>query len=271
MSNLGVVLGITITYDVSSSTLTDPQYMSKLYLRPWARYGAYQVGLLFGLLYYEYVQGTKSDDEDDPVKTTVGYSLLNFISSSRIFRYFCYTFGLGLILTVVYVTTPEHQSMPNRHYGIGFNATYNTLSRISYVGGLGLILLGPLAGKGSFLQVFLGSRFWAPWKKLTLYNYFIYIFVFTFFFGQMRTSFFLYHKSIIWYFLGIMFLTLVASIPLAVFMEIPLDQLEELILFPSQFQTTQEETERKSKHYGLNDSNLTTSINTQDDTINKSD
>jgi peptidoglycan/LPS O-acetylase OafA/YrhL len=266
LSNLGVVCGLTIYYDISSSVLTDPNYGSKLYFRPWARYGAYQVGILFGMLYYEYVQGKKDDDDYAEEKKRIGYSFFNSIGSSKIFRYICYTLGLGLILTVVYIITPENRSMPNRHFGIGFNAVYNPLSRPAYVFGLGLILAGPLAGRGSFLQDFLGSRFWAPWAKLTFYNYLVHLFVFTFFFGQMRTSFFLYHKSIIWYYLGVMFLTLVVSIPLSVFLEAPWMQLEKLVLFPSRQKKEEEETE--GKNYSLNGSELGTSINTQDNTLN---
>lgn len=228
IANLAIVLGLTIGFNIGPSVFTDPQHGSKLYFRPWARFGAYQVGIFLGMFYYEYVKGEKVDGD----KSTFGFSFYKTVRLNFIVRYFCYLFGFALIMLAVFLPTPETRSMPNRHFGKVFSAFFNPLSRPAYVFGLGLILAGPLAGRGRFLKVFLGSRFWAPWAKLSFYAYLIHMFVFSFYFGQMRTSLYLNHKTILFSYCGVILLTLLMAIPFSVFLEAPWMQLEKLVLFP---------------------------------------
>lgn len=110
-----------------------------------------------------------------------------------------------------------------------------------------MILAGPLAGRGRFLKAFLGSRFWAPWAKLSFYSYLIHMFVFSFYFGQMRTSVYLNHKTILFAYCGVILLTVLLAIPFSVFLEAPWMQLEKLVLFPPK---------RKGKPVSANYENL---------------
>jgi len=194
VANLGIVLGLTIDYKFSISGFNTPEYSTKIYFKPWCRIGAYQVGVLMGMLYYEYVKGNIQDGN----KSTLGYRLYKSVEINKLFRYICYLLGFLLIVSVVFISTPETRMFltGKRYYGQLFADIFNPLSRPAYVLGLGLILAGPLTGKGSFLQTFLGSRFWAPWAKLSFYAYMIHLFVFTYFFLQERQSFYMGHKSI---------------------------------------------------------------------------
>lgn len=248
-----VVMSITIHYDISSSILNDSNYGSKLYFRPWARFGAYQVGIVLGLFYYEFKKG----DTPEGNKSLLGYRIYKSIQISSVIRWILYVTGLALIIFLVFIITPENRNIltTDRFFPSAFNALYNPLCRPLYVLGLGMILAGPLVGKGSFLQVFLGSRFWAPWAKIAFYTYLVHLFVFTFYFGQMRTSFYLNHKAILWSYCGVIFLAISLAVPMSVCFEAPWMQLERLVLFPPRKKRT-EKTEELEKPMKINESNI---------------
>lgn len=56
VANIGVVAIIVFKLDISLQ-LTDQNHAKFVYFKPWARFGSYQVGILFGMLYSEYKNG----------------------------------------------------------------------------------------------------------------------------------------------------------------------------------------------------------------------
>lgn len=169
----------------------------------------------------------------------------------------------------MFAVTLENRNLANmdqngkqiRYFGTAFNTFYNAVSRPLYVFGLGLILAGPLVGKGSFLQTFLGSRFYSPWAKLSFYAYMIHLFVFTFYFGQMRSTLYLDHKAVMWIYSGVIFLTLCLAVPFSVLFEAPWMQLESLVLFPKK----QKAKKESIGNTNINDSDLGTADSSEDD------
>jgi peptidoglycan/LPS O-acetylase OafA/YrhL len=269
--NLIVVISITVKYNIASSVLVDPNYGDKIYFKPWSRAGAYQVGVILGMMYYEFVQGDKPEGN----KTTLGYKLYKMVNLSAVIRWACYILGLGMILFTVFVVTPETRLMgvmdengkQKRYFSPAFNAFYNSFGRPMYVFGLGLILTGPLVGKGSFLQVFLGSRFYAPWAKLSFYCYMIHLFIFTLFFGQARTAIYLSHVSVMWVYFSVIALTMMFSVPFSVLFEAPWMQLERLVLFPPKAKPAKEEKEYVDKlgDMKINNSDLDSTLRSETD------
>jgi peptidoglycan/LPS O-acetylase OafA/YrhL len=151
----------------------------------------------------------------------------------------------------------------SRYYSTSYNAFYNAFARPLYVAGLALILAGPLVGKGSFLQTFLGSRFYAPWAKLSFWSYLIHLFVFMWFLGQMRTTLYLDHLNVLWIYAGVIFMTLCLSIPFSVLFEAPWMQLEKLVLFVPKKKDPKEAY--KLENIRINNSDLDSCERTFDD------
>mmetsp|Transcript_23891 Transcript_23891/g.26510 ORF Transcript_23891/g.26510 Transcript_23891/m.26510 type:complete len:186 (+) Transcript_23891:1420-1977(+) len=168
---------------------------------------------------------------------------------------------------MIFINTPETRlfgkadlnGKPKRYYSLTFGAIYTALSRPIYVFGLGLLLAGPLTGKGSLLQVILGGRFYAPWAKLTFYGYMVHLFVFSFYFAQIRQAIYLSHATVLFAYIGVIIVTLLISIVLSIAFESPLIQLERLVLFPpkkrSQSKPMLEEMENP---VGVNHSHMNT-------------
>jgi len=227
--NMGIVVIITIQKDIGVTILTSPDAGKHLYYKPWARFGSYQVGIIFGYLYYEYTKGNV--DEGD--KSKLGYKFFKSVQASRPLRWSFYVIGCAIMTAMVFIVTPDNRMfLKGRYYGTFFSTLYNPLCRPLYVFGLGLFLMGPIVGKNYFLQIFLGSRFWAPWAKISFYSYLVHLFVFTWFFGQMRQSIYLDHKSILWSYFGVIVLSIFVATFLSVLFEAPWMQLEKLVLFP---------------------------------------
>jgi len=227
--NLILVAWLTIHFNVGTSILTNPVEGRKLYFKPWARFGSYQVGMIFGYMYYEYVKGNTPEGK----KSTIGYKFFKSVQISKGLRWFFYVLGIGIMLVMVFIVTPDNRRfLRGRYWGNTFAAIYSSLCRPLYVTGLALVLMGPIVGKNEFLQIFLGSRFWAPWAKVAFYSYMVHLFVFTWYFGQMRQSFFLNHKGILWSYFGVIFISIFVATFFSVLFEAPWMQLEKLVLFP---------------------------------------
>mmetsp|Transcript_14536 Transcript_14536/g.16252 ORF Transcript_14536/g.16252 Transcript_14536/m.16252 type:complete len:573 (+) Transcript_14536:269-1987(+) len=243
VANIALVMGLVAHFDISSSILIDPNYGEKIYFRPWSRLGAYQVGVIMGMFYYEYIKG----DQPEGDKSKIGYKVFKSIRDGTTLRRILYVSGFVMIVAVVWAITPEtrmfmltdENKKQLRYLPTWFNVVYIAFCRPLYVLGVGFLVAGPMVGKGSFLQWFLGAAFYAPWTKFTFYAYMIHLFVFSFYFGQQRQTVMLYHPSIIWIYIGVIILTFIIAVPLSTAFESPLMQLERLVLFPPKKRRTE--------------------------------
>ena len=238
-----IVLGVTIDNDIGMSIFTSPPYGPKLYFVPWSRLGAYQVGVIIGFMYYEYAKGNTPEGD----KRTIGFKFFKSVEISTCVRYACYVIGLAMLIFIVYIQTPETRRIGGESYYPKWLADiWNPIHRPLYVFGLALILAGPLTGKGSFLQVFLGSRFWAPWAKIAFYCYLIHLLVFNLFYGQERQAFYIDNKTVFLVYFGVMVVTFMIAIGMSLFLEAPLLQLERLVLFPPRKKDNARDSEREA-------------------------
>lgn len=261
VANLAIVLGVSAGYGIGASIFTNADYASKIYFVPWTRFGAYQVGVLIGFMYYEYVKGNKSEGD----KRNIGYKFYKSIEISTPIRWICYVTGIVICLICVYIMTPEtRRILRSPYFSLGFAYIWNPINRPLFVFALSLILAGPLTGKGSFLQTFLGSRFWAPWAKISFYCYMIHLLVFTFFYGQERQAFYINNKAIFWVFFGVMVITFILATAMSMFIEAPLLQLERLVLFPPRAKKPRQEEASESSFEPKGINNSVNSSNTSD-------
>ena len=218
------------------------------------------------MLYYEYIQGEKPNGD----KTKIGYKIFKSFNLSRPLRWFGYILGFLLIVAMIFIVTPEtrlfgemdENGQQKRYYPLFFSALYTSLCRPLYVFGLGLLLAGPLVGKGYFLQIFLGSRVYVPWAKLTFYGYMIHLFVFSFYFAQLKEATYLSHPTILWAYIGVIVLTMICALILSIAFESPLLQIERLILFPPKRKPQKQIMEKEE----LNDPNFESAMRSNNST-----
>ncbi|CAI2360775.1 unnamed protein product [Moneuplotes crassus] len=236
LGNIISVFSIVMKYNISVSMKNDSNYVEYLYFKPWCRIGTYQVGIIFGMLYFEFITGDKEEGD----KSRIGFKIFKSYNISRLVRYVSYVLGLAVIIALVFMITPENRlfgrkdenGIPMRHFSRVFSAFYTSLSRPLYVIGLALILSGPLVGKGSALQFILGGEFYATWCKFTFFGYIIHLFIFSFYFNQLKQSIYLSHLSVLWIYVTAMVITLLLAVPFSIAFESPFIQLERLVLFP---------------------------------------
>ena len=134
-----VLLGFSIftTYtisainDINVSIFTDFQYASLLYFKPWVRIGAYQVGIIFGMWYYEWINRSKKIR----YKKSIGTLYFETVKNNRVLRYFQYLAGFVVITFLVFFPHPETKRLgtDTRYYPLAVVNFYTALSRPLFV------------------------------------------------------------------------------------------------------------------------------------------
>ena len=177
---------ISAVNKMSINVIAEPNYWVLLYMRPWARINAYQVGVIFGMYYYEWMNRSK-------IRIFVGSfgtSIFELVYNFRFVRYSFYIIGfilINLIMIGGYVEGTKMIDAP-QHFSQFFHDLYNAFARPLFVLWLMLILAGPLTGRNRFLRWFLGSSGYNPWARVSFMVYLIHLLVFSLFYCQIRQS-----------------------------------------------------------------------------------
>lgn len=94
---------------LSINPVVEPNYLMLLYIRPWTRIGAYEIGILFGMFYYEWINREKSH----LFKNSIGTILFNAVYNSRIIRYSFYIVGFIMINLLMILQHAEGRNLRN--------------------------------------------------------------------------------------------------------------------------------------------------------------
>ena len=94
VANVVTVFIISNAYSISVSRFYDSNYMRYYYKKPWTRIGAYQIGVLFGMMYYEW----KNRDRDDKEQKFVGVLVFYKVKHSKVVRYLLFFMGIAIFL-----------------------------------------------------------------------------------------------------------------------------------------------------------------------------
>lgn len=219
-------------YSLGLSVFTDPNYGQLLYYKPWTRIGAYQVGVLFGLWYYEWMN---KENKDGRYKESMGTLFFETIKEVRLVRYSSYIVGFALINLMIFFPHPETQRIGSgtRYYSIFLASLYNAISRPLFVIALAMVIAGPLVGRNKFMKFVLGSRGWVPWARLTFMIYLIHLLIFQWFYGQMRQSVYLDYAPILASYGATVIMSCLLAIPLSAAFEAPFMNIEKYLIFPA--------------------------------------
>ena len=191
-----IVEGLIIKY-----TLSLMNSLTSLYTKPYCRIQAYVIGLITG--YYVHM-----------------YMRQNYILSKHwIF--------VGWSLVAWFLLGPLYGS-----YHVQFSnllaATYNSLSRISWSIGLGLVIYLSIID-GGLVNKILSWSLWVPLSRLTFAAYLIHPMLIIVYYHSLQKPMTASHREIMLNVSGMLVWVYLTSILLYVFIECPLVRLEKLV------------------------------------------
>ena len=142
--------------------MTDNYYLY-YYHRPFARIGAFTIGVLAALMLFSF---KNESSESSILKRT-----MDKINNYRTIRIIMYLIGVGLILLMIFVHYPI-MNYPD-DFSQTFNVMFLTFSRTIFVIGMTLFLLPALMGHNRPTAWFLSLDFFTPLARLTFGAYLV--------------------------------------------------------------------------------------------------
>jgi peptidoglycan/LPS O-acetylase OafA/YrhL len=202
-----------------------------IYVKPWTRMGAYFVGAVFGLAYFEYVSKEKIPN----LEQSNANRIMSFIKDSRITSIILCIIGIGL--TALYI-------FPLRSFFIqcGQNTNcwsttvsflYNFTSKPFFVLGLALVILPTILDRLRFIKYFLSNEPFAVLARLNYMVYMVHIPVIFWNIGDQRSSLYLNELNLWFFGIGTTVLSFFFAIPFTLLFEAPFLNIEKYILFPA--------------------------------------
>ncbi|CAI2387533.1 unnamed protein product [Moneuplotes crassus] len=260
-----IVNGVfTAIWDVSIFWVSEdgPDMQSLMYNKPWSRMGAYFVGALFGISYFEAFNAQKYSE----LSHTVFSRIYTFLRNSR--KASLVSFVIGLALTAIFVFP---QASYFRSCGIGGlygnlncwpllpSVLFNVFSRPLFVTGVGLILVPTFVGRLRVIKGFLSADIFQVLARLNYVVYLIHCVFLFHFFNDMRSGMYITILTQFFTGIGATAFSFLFAIPVTMLCEVPFMNLEKYILFPKKNGSTKPEElegdkpERLEKFYKLSD------------------
>ena len=179
------------------STLKDPakKWADEFYNHPYNRSGPYFTGVLFGMMYFEWMKSYK----DVSFKQTIGSLFYNMIKNSSVMRYVLFFLSSVLMLTLILLPRFELHEPVKRQVSQIPSDIYNTFHKTIFVACLGVFLSGVMTGRMKFLKGALGGGLWAPWAKVTFTAYLLHVSVIAWCFLQTKGSIYITPLELIFY------------------------------------------------------------------------
>lgn len=238
LSSMASGFVLTDLYDISISRVGDQNYLNYLYVKPFTRIGAYQVGIIFGMFYFEW----KNQKESNKFSNTIGSLFFQKVKNSRIFRYMIMIIGLAVMCVLIILPQVEikNRYIDATYFSRMFNNFFNALSRPSFITALIFVIASPLTGHNIFLKVVLGSTGYVPWSRLTYVAFLLQVTIYQFYYYQTRQGAFLSHRPVMWVVMACVFLTFLISILFSIAFEVPFQQLEKLLMLPREYEESKQ-------------------------------
>ncbi|CAI2360759.1 unnamed protein product [Moneuplotes crassus] len=214
----------------SISILKDPaeKYQDEIYGHPYTRFGAYTVGVLFGVLYFEWNRSRT----DPGYRYSAGARFYNLFKKSTVLCIFAFVFSSAVMLFFILLPRVELQEPNERVISQIPSDFYNGFHRPTFVAFLGIFLAPLFVGRLTLVKDVFGGKLLAPWAKVTFVAYLIHLNVLGFVFMQTKASLYFDGPSQIFYSLTAFFITILISVPISLVIESPILQIERLVLFP---------------------------------------
>ncbi|CAI2359891.1 unnamed protein product [Moneuplotes crassus] len=243
----------------SMTTINDPagRYSKELYNHPYNRGGAYFVGVLFGIFYYEWNKSRTNPSYN----FSLGARFYNFFKKNHLTCVVSFLVSSIVMMLLIIAPRLELHDLSKRHIPQIPSDFFNAFHRSVFVAALGFFLAPLFVGKLSLVRGFLGSKLWAPWAKVTFTAYLLHVLALAWVFAQSKGSLVATGPLTVFYSFPAFFATMIVGVPVSLIIESPILQLEKNILFPQKPKksTLKLEDEPLNQNYEINPSEVTMS------------
>jgi hypothetical protein len=236
---------ITYTNDLSIVRFGNPIYVFNLYTLPWTRIAPYQIGIIFGIMYFEW----KIRKDNIVIGSGWASNIFEKVKYSPLLRYSLIALGIVIQLFLVIMLQVDlryrkDDNFTSTYFSKVFNSFFNALSRPLFVTALAIIIISPLTGHNSFIRFILGSKGYVPWARLTYMGYIIHVAIYSFYYFQTRQGVYLSHRYVLWTYLAVCLLTFMLAVPFSICFEMPFQEIEKMIFFPKEATKNQKPFDR---------------------------
>lgn len=227
---------LTLVGDVSIRLESDNiDALNLMYNKPWARMGAYFVGAIFGLSYFELANKEKYGE----LSNTFFNGCYNYLKSSRISSAIMALCGVGL--TAIYVFPLRSFYLDCGASGTGKEANcwplfpsflYNLTARPFFVLGIGLVLAPTFVGRLRLVKYVLSAEPFVVLARLNYMVYLIHCLVIFWYLNDLRQPSYVTNLNQWFFAIGTVVVSFILSVPFTLICEVPFMNLEKLVLFP---------------------------------------
>lgn len=228
-----ILVCIIVTFSISQHfkhpmTMIKDSNVRRIYHQPWTRFGAYFVGSLFGMMYFEWTKARNNP----AYRNMIGTKFYDIIYNHRIIRLFLYLISSAIMLFLIFIPQTETHTMTKVVWPQIASSFFNAFHRIVFVTALALFLSGAMVGRSPFVRFVLGGSAWAPWAKITFIAYLVHPLVIAWYYFQINQGMFVTKRMAFYWWFASFMLSYLLSIPVALLIESPFLQIEKLVLFP---------------------------------------
>jgi len=227
-----------------------------IYNKPWSRMGAYFVGAIFGLSYFELVNKNKYGE----LTNSTFNKLYDILRNSVYISVGVCAVGIGLTALFVFpnnhfythCNTNPTESANGDCWGRFPSFLYNFFSRPFFVLGVGLIIAPTFVGRLRAIKGFLGAQGFVVLARLNYMVYMIHCLVLFHYLNNTRAGIYATNVSQWFFAIGAIFVSFMIAIPVTLLCEVPFMNLEKNVLFPKKKGSQQvkaEELEGEPQNY----------------------
>ncbi|CAI2359321.1 unnamed protein product [Moneuplotes crassus] len=203
-----------------------------MYNKPWSRMGAYFVGAMFGISYFELSCREKYQE----LSRSFSNKCYLVLKNSRVISLVVCCFGIGLTSLYVFplaaYTRYCRDLEETNCWPLSLSFFHNLTSRPFFVAGVGLIIAPTFVGRLRVIRGFLGAESFAILARLNYVVYLIQSVVLAQLVNNVRASIYVDTISQIFFTIGAIAVSFIVAIPLTLICEVPFMNLEKYILFP---------------------------------------
>ena len=179
IANMSISFYISWHYELGTggilpaTKIAQDNYQKYYYERPWVRITPYLVGILFGILYFEYRQEVKkAKDDTNYYRGTCIYRMFTIAKHHTLMTWIYLLVGFGLTFLCVYVDYSYQRDLATG-WSLTSRCIYNMLVRGLFVWGLCMVLIPMLVGRLTLISDVLGSTIFHVMAKSTYAVYLI--------------------------------------------------------------------------------------------------
>jgi len=190
--------------------------MNKVYVKPYCRIAPYLVGIVLGYL----IHVEKSTPSQSPLRKirrqivcVVGWLVAT---------------ALGVLVVYgIYGETKKGGTQFNK----AENIAYGTFSRFTWGLALAWVIYACNKGYGSLVDKLLSASYWIPLSRMTYSAYLVHPMVLGIYFGSFQHTVEYTDRLMAFYFVSAVVMSYAAAFVLAVCVELPMMQLENVLFF----------------------------------------